>query len=79
MKKTTVHYRGLAYDWGEAGFFERANGLTLDKSAAVGSAHVVGFIHFFCQPAYTPCRRRTKESQQYQGLERRRANAGFRP
>jgi len=56
-----------------------ANGLRLDKSAAVGSAHLVGFIHLFCQPAYTRCRLHTQESQQYQALERRRADAGFRP
>ncbi|MCP5412101.1 MAG: hypothetical protein H6924_08200 [Alphaproteobacteria bacterium] len=79
MKKTAVHYRGLAYVWGEAGLFEGTNGLRLDKSAAVGSAHVVVFLHLLCQPAYTLCRRHTQGSQQYQGLERRRANAGFRP
>jgi hypothetical protein len=50
----------------------------LDKSAAIGSAHVVGFIRLFCQPAYTPCHLHAQESQQYQGLERRRLDAGFR-
>jgi hypothetical protein len=74
-----VRYRGLAYVWVGAGFYEGANGLRQDKSAAVGSAHVVGLLHIFCQPAYTPCRLHTQESQQYQGLERRRVDRGFLP
>jgi hypothetical protein len=58
---------------------EGAIGLRRDKSAAVGSAHVVGFLHLFCQPTYTLCRLHVQEGQQYQSLERRRLNAGFRP
>lgn len=59
-------------------FSEGAMGLRLDKSAAVGSAHVVVFLHLFRQPAYTRCRLHTQESQQYQGFDRRRPDTGFR-
>ena len=58
---------------------EGITGLRLDKSAAVGSAHVVGFLNVFCQPAYTPCHLHAQESQQYQGLERRRLDGEFCP
>ena len=79
MRKTDAPHRCLAYVWVGAGFSEGATGLRLDKSAAVGLAHVVVFLHIFCQPAHTRRRLHTQESQQYQGLERRRADAEFCP
>jgi len=72
-------HRGLAYVWVGPGISEGVTGLRLDKSAAVGSAHVVGFLNVFCQPAYTRCHLHAQESQQYQGLERRRLDGEFCP
>jgi hypothetical protein len=79
MKPASDPDRSLAWVWLDRRFSEEVTGLRLDKSAAVGSAHVVGFLHLFCQPAHTPCRRHSQESQQYQGMERRRTDVDLRP
>jgi len=56
------------------GIFQGANGGRQDKSAAVWSVHVVVFLMFFRQPAYSARRRQDQKGKQIQTFERRRCD-----
>jgi hypothetical protein len=77
MTTTSSPYRTLAWVWAGSRIFGGTKEVRLDKSAAVGSAHVVVLFRLFRQLVYTPCHLHIQESQQNQGLERRRSQREF--